>query len=181
MADPLEKVITVYYRPGLKPNYSFKTDLRTGPRGELIFRNDNHPGFLLSYALDPATFGDLVFPNDKELALCSTVIVNGRDECPDGCGFWKGFKPIAVKKVGGENRVLVVRNTNGYLPKGKTEERFGYTLYVTTNPNGDPADFIAIDPIGSNHNGPRGFNLKRAAVATVLAVGVGALAYVALS
>jgi len=180
MADPLEKTITVYYKPGKKPNYSLSSDLPPIPGipNGFIFRNDGHPGFKLNYTLDPESFGELVFPNDPQEALCVTV--GDQETCPQS-GTWGVFKPLQVKAVNGENRILVVRNYNGKLPGGKTEERFAYTLYVTQNPNGDPGDFIALDPIGSNQNGHSGFNLKSLAVPALIVAAVGAIAYLALA
>jgi hypothetical protein len=176
MSDPNEMTITVYYQPTKKPPFRFDTGLPKGPKGQLVFRNGGHPGFWLYYKLDPESFGDLVFPNDEQQALCSAVIENDGDECPDS-GIWQQFYPHKVKD---SNRTLVVRNINGKLPHGKTEVLFGYTLYVTENPNGD-GDFIALDPIGSNQNGSTGISLKSVAVAAVAAAAVGALAYAALS
>lgn len=176
MSKPHEETITVYYQPTEIPPFRFDTTLRRGQSGELVFQNDGHPGFWLYYKLDPVSFGDLVFPNDEQQALCSAVIVNDGDECPRS-GIWQQFYP---HKVQDSNRTLVVRNINGKLPHGKSEVRFGYTLYVTENPNGD-GDFVELDPIGSNQNGATGVSTKSVAVAAAVILVVGAVAYAALS
>lgn len=148
MSDPKDTYVTLSFRPGEDPPFLLQSnDLPTGRDGELIFKNDGHPGFWVNYKLDES-FGDYVFPNDKDQALCSAVIADGQNSCPDE-GVWSEFYPHKVKDG---NRTLVVRNINGKLPKGKDEVRFGYTLYVTENRNGD-GDFLGLDPIGSNQNG----------------------------
>ena len=178
MADAKKVTITVKYLPGQTPNYSFSSTLPTGNGGELIFKNDNFPGFELSYTLDPESFGNLVFPNDPNLALASAVIENGVNKCPQSGTIWDGFKPVPNKST---NQTLVVRNPNGKLPPGKDQELFGYTLFVTADPNGDPADFIALDPIGSNQNGSSRQAINSWAIIAVVIVAVGAAVYFALS
>ena len=177
MADAKKVTITVKYLPGQTPNYSFSSTLPTGNGGELIFKNDNFPGFELSYTLDPESFGNLVFPNDPNQALASAVIENGANECPTS-GIWDGFKPVPNKST---NQTLVVRNPNGKLPPGQDQILFGYTLFVTADPNGDPANFIPLDPIGSNQNGSsrQAFNSWTLAVVAIAAVG--AAVYFALT
>ena len=177
MPNPKDVTIKVYYQPGETPNYRFDTTLPTGNGGELIFRNDHFPGFVLFYTLDAASFGDLVFPDDPDQALSSAVIENDGDECPDS-GIWDGFEPIRNKST---NQTLAVRNTNGKLPPGKSQVKFGYTLYVTADPNGDPSDFIALDPIGSNQNGPISFHFTSYALAAVVVAAVAAAAYIVLT
>lgn len=147
MSDPKDVYVTISYCPGERPPFLLHSDLPRGAAGEFIFRNDGHPGFWVHYTLDES-FGDYVFPNDVEQALCSAVMEGDDNSCPQE-GVWNEFYPHKVKD---ENRTLVVRNINGRLPKGKDEVRFGYTLYVTENRNGD-GDFLELDPIGSNQNG----------------------------
>lgn len=149
--DPKPVSVKIHYQPNEDPPFYFVTDLPVGNNGELIFINKGHPGFWISYELDDS-FGKLVFPNDEQQALCSAVMEDEDDRCPDE-GIWNEFSPHKVKD---RNRTLVVRNINGKLPAGKREVRFGYTLYVTENPNGD-GDWVELDPIGSNQNGPISF------------------------
>jgi hypothetical protein len=174
MGGAKEATITVLYRPRQQPPYEFRTTLPTNPKGELVFQNEGHDGFWLYYELDPRTFGDLVFPNDEQRALSSAVILKPGDECPKS-GIWPEFAPHRVMD---DNRTLEVRNKNGKLPPGKSEVRFGYTLFVTDDPNG--GTLIPLDPIGNNQNGSTVNPLKDLIFPLLVAAVVGALGYVAL-
>lgn len=150
MSEAKQADVTISYKPGEEPPFTLTTGLPKGPGGEIIFKNDGHPGFFVNYTLDDS-WGDYVFPNDTDQALCSAVIEDGENSCPSE-GVWPEFYAHKVKD---NNRTLVVRNINGKLPQGKDEVRFGYTLYITENPNGD-GDFLELDPIGANQNGNTG-------------------------
>src|SRR5438309_8454438 len=149
MPPRLEK-ISVYYQPGQNPNIRFVTQHPKGKntkKRELLFRNDHFDGFMLHYRLDHPSFGDLKFPNDPQRALSSAVMTGPENECPT-TGVWPQFTPVSVTD---DNRTLVVRNCNGDLQPGQTEVQFGYTLFVTDDP--DYGELTPLDPIGTNMNG----------------------------
>lgn len=126
---------------GIEP--SPPNSLPTGPNGELIFANANHPGFKVHFHLqDPNGLG-YRFPKaaDKEEAVWSEL---GNGACPHAAR-WEVFTP---RSVGPNRMVLTVDNPNPTPAQGP----FGYTLRVTKD-NG--ANYLKLDPGGLNQNGSR--------------------------
>jgi hypothetical protein len=133
--------------------------LPKGPNGELVFENNNHPGFQIQFHLQDPNGLDYLFPpnSDKEEAVWSKL---GSGACPTS-GMWEVFEPIRVVP---QRTTLVVHNPNPSPAQGK----FGYTLRVT---NG--SRWLDLDPGGDNLNGPR--YSWTAAIAFIGGVAVGCL------
>lgn len=120
--------------------------LPTKANGDLIFENDEHPGFDIHFELQGDTHG-YFFPhdNDKKKAVWSQF---GTD-CPTGPqGVWDVFKPVRTVHSPcnpPEIRTLIVHNRNA-----NADGDFMYNLRVV---NG-AGDWLPLDPGGTNTNGP---------------------------
>lgn len=143
--------VIVNLEVGNSPPFTFDTTLpRKKGSGKnddnLIFKKGDPDGFLIRYELvDP--FNVYSFGTDKEEALYST----DQPICPKSKGQWDQFKALCIEDNG---MTLVVHNKN------LTDTAFGYTLRVTKDGG---ANYLALDPIGTNENG----NLKSRTVTAV--------------
>ena len=138
--------------------------LPTGPDGELIFRNQGHPGFFVVFHLIDLTQRGYRFPPDskKKEAVWSVLQANACPNAPE----WAVFDPINITADG---KNLKVFNPNVDPVLGT----FSYTLRVTKDGG---ATYLALDPGGSNQNGPITRNNWNVAAAFVGGALVGALA-----
>jgi hypothetical protein len=146
MPDPQEVDVTVVLKPNQVPPFELKSNKLQG--GRLTFQNDHFPGFYVNFRLEDPQQTGYVFPNNENLALAAQRIQNDNDECPRQGQTFGQFKPV---KVTDSNKTLRVRNLNQFAA------RFGYSLFVTTTPNDDSGQFLMLDPIGENQNGPSSF------------------------
>jgi hypothetical protein len=143
MPDWKEVDVKVFLHPDQCPEFHLECDdLPKGPKPDhFVFDNCGHAGFLLNYLLQEPTHG-YFFPDDEGEALYSAK----GEGCPKRKGQWGQFK---VVDVSADNLKLVVRNQNR---KGH-EGEFGYTLRVTKTPHRDDAEYLDLDPGGTNNNG----------------------------
>lgn len=161
MADPKEVDIKVFLDLGKDPPFHLQCDeLPKGTKnGDFVFTNDHFPGFILNYVLQEPTTG-YRFPDDLDEALYSAKTTT----CPTSKGQWGQFK---AKSVSSDNKTLVVRNMNQHGHEGQ----FSYTLRVTKTPHNADAEYLDLDPGGTNTNGSaQGITLLN------LAIGVGIIA-----
>ncbi|WP_162888200.1 hypothetical protein [Sphingomonas mesophila] len=146
-------------------------DIQVGPNNHLNFANDDkHYGFHIHYELHGAD--GYRFPDDLSDAIY--VEQGSLDYCPQSKSSWGIFKPRDVRAGnGGDRRVLVVENKND------DKKDFTYTLRAK---NG--ADWLNLDPPGSNHNGGSPFTVEDSNTGIILgavaAVAVLAVAFLAL-
>lgn len=147
---PWEAEVDVYLTSAGPPAvFEIETCLPVDAEDNIVFNNNGRPGFNINFRFYDNTNGGngsgYVFPNpptppNKEMqwAMWSSA----GQGCPTpGCGQWSEFTSVSVKDQG---KTLVVRNTNS------SPTFFGYTLRVT---NDGGANFVDLDPGGSNQNG----------------------------
>lgn len=169
--DPIDVDVKVTVLPGATPNYQFDSPI--WQNNQLVFQNNGHNGFYVSFKIQPPKNpGDpqYYFPSDanKDLAVSAAPLVNPTDGCPpQNAAAWNQFRP---DKVTDSNKTLIVHNPNA---PGK-QTLFGFTLFVTTNADGS-GPYLALDPIGSNQDGPVSIDVWAVALA---AVAVAAIALV---
>jgi hypothetical protein len=143
------------------------TDLPIGPDGELIFRNDHHPGFHIHFDLKGPASNYLFPPNSqKDEAVYSAM--GSLTTCPSSNPANPKDKVFSVISVTPDRRTLIVHNPN----EGSVVGEFGYTLRVL-----DGTNWKNLDPGGNNMNGPsRSFEWSAvligvgSAVATTVAI-----------
>ena len=138
-------------------------DLPKDANGDLVFINDNHPGFNVDFQFTDETRLNYLFPpnNQKAEAVWS---LRGPSNCPTQKAS-EVFQPVHVS---GDCKTLTVHNSNA----GANVGHFGYTLRVTKDGG---ATFLALDPGGLNKNGPVLANKNSTAlIVTLLVVGVAA-------
>ena len=120
-----------------------ENSLPKGPGDELVFENKGHSGFFIYFHLkDPNKLG-YKFPDDHKLVNDAVWSKMGKGACPDD-GIWDVFIP---RKVIDKGMTLKVRNLNEKPDIGD----FGYTLRVTKD---EGRTYLALDPGGTNKNGP---------------------------
>lgn len=147
MTEPLDVEVKVILTPSQEPNWRLESALLQG--GKLTFRNKGHPGFNVFFVIEDPERSGYQFPDDEDKALAATPLAGPGTECPGQGVWWNQFRPKAVIKIEDRNTTLKVHNPNA---KGQ-ECDFGYTLFVTLKPDGT-GPYWALDPIGSNQNGP---------------------------
>jgi hypothetical protein len=141
------------------PPFTLETSLPKTSKGYLKFKNGKKDGFMISFELDDPdnvyTWGP-----DPAQALWST----SQAVCPTTPGQWDQFTAQAINDGG---------MTLEVLNKNETVQDFGYTLRVTKD-NG--ANYVDLDPIGSNQNGNLSKSFGVALSATIGGAAVGYLA-----
>lgn len=143
MPSPKTVTVDVVLKPNKSPPFELETnDLPVGKDGELIFRNDHFPGFIIHFRLKHPSHGYLFPDSSIPDHLDESLYSSPGASCPTSKGQWGQFKAQSVEDNG---RTLVVRNMNGFKTK------FGYTLRVTDDAG---ASYLDLDPIGGNENGP---------------------------
>jgi hypothetical protein len=123
------------------PDFHVESYLQHSPGGDLVFHNNGHPGFEVTFALhdetnDPEGY---CFVNPKHNAVWSQL-GDGPDYCPTS-EMWEVFTPL---RLSGDKMKLVVVNKNPKPAQGK----FQYALRVT---NGTKT--LILDPGANNQNG----------------------------
>jgi len=118
------------------PPFTLETSLPKTGQGYLKFEKGKKDGFMISFELDDP---DNVYTwgSDPTKALWST----SQATCPTASGQWGQFTAQEITNGGMTLKVL---------NKNETKQDFGYTLRVTRD-NG--ANYVGLDPIGSNQNG----------------------------
>jgi hypothetical protein len=164
-AKSVEVNVTVL--PDQTPNYRFDSSI--WQNGKLVFQNDGHDGFYVSFALQQTT-PQYYFANQMNAAISAKKIVTPADECPDQLPAnqypWSQFKPVSLSK---DLKTLVVHDPNA---KGQ-ECQFGFSLFVTTNEDGS-GPYTKVDPIGDNQNGPVHLNALAVTVTVLVIAAVAA-------
>jgi hypothetical protein len=158
MSDWREVDIKVFLHPESEPKFHLECDeLPGGPHpNHFDFTNNGHDGFLLNYILQEPRHG-YFWPDDPDEALYSAK----GSGCPKNKGHWGQFKAKEVKTP--NNKVLVVRNMNR---KGQ-EGEFGDTLRVTKTPHDETAEYLDLDPGGTNRNGRSSFQVNYLKIAGI--------------
>lgn len=136
--------------PPDRPPFHFETtDLPMGPDNFLIFRNCNHPGFLIHYHLvdtDNPGFrfptAALFPPNPPKQHLSAALYCSVQPPCPTSPSKWGIFDATEVSPDG---LTLKVRNLNN----GRDD--FWYSLRVTKDGGNK---YGLLDPGAGNQNGP---------------------------
>lgn len=148
--------------------------LPTGPNGELIFRNEGHPGFHIHFNLQDRTgLGYRFPPNSKKNAAVWSQLGSGA--CPKS-EIWEVFHAIRVDQNPDGTTTLVVHNPNPRNPNPPPDGQglFGYTLRVTKDGG---SIYLPLDPGGDNQNGQvRSFSLSYAAIGVSSGAAAGAAA-----
>jgi hypothetical protein len=147
MANPKPVEVKVFVYPGQEKPYVLEAANSILKAGVLTFKNNNHPGFRVSFTLANAEKTGYYFPDDAQQALAVAEITSQTDNCPTQGQKWPEFTPFEVNN---DNKTLVVINTN------MKHAEFAFTLFVTLKPHDANPHFLPLDPIGSNQNGPRG-------------------------
>lgn len=162
MTGPKSVSVMVIYKPGEKPNVELTSDDLPIVDGRLVFKNCGNDGFWVKFILDDTSLAGYRFVNTGMSPMYSAVATNDQIPCPTS-GLWEKFKPHDVQE-----RTMLVHNKNGALPDNKKEERFGFTLRVTKNKDGN-GPVLDLDPGGINQNGGV---LRTWSTTSALAVGV---------
>jgi hypothetical protein len=132
--------VTVTLLPSQDPPFKIGSPLLQGSK--LVFKNQNFPGFMISFNLEDPENSGYLFPDDPKKAF-SAKQYQGTPSCPAQGASWSELDPVEVTN---SNRTLRVRNYNQQIAD------FGYSLFVTKDGQGGP--FLQLDPIGQNQNGP---------------------------
>lgn len=137
-------LVDVYLHSETPGDFTIESYLQSDPDSDnLIFYNNGHPGFHISFSLHDETGLGYSFPqgSNKEDAVWSQV---GENLCPE-TGVWGVFEQssIVVKNSGA---TLEVHNPNPSPAQGQ----FSYTLNVSKDGG---ATYLALDPGGINQNG----------------------------
>jgi hypothetical protein len=148
--------------------------LPTGPNGELIFKNDGHPGIDIHFKLLDRTGLGYRFPptSKKHAAVWSKL---GAGACPD-TEMWEVFqaKRVDVNADGTTTLVVFNRNPPNPNPPPEGEGLFGYTLRVTKDGG---TTYLPLDPGGDNQNGQvRGFSWSYASIGILSGAAAGGAA-----
>ena len=130
--------VTVHLDLSSTPPFTLETSLPKTKKGHLKFQNGKKDGFLIDFELDDP---DNVYTwgTDPARALWST----SQAVCPTAAGQWDQFTTQGTDGITNGGMTLQVLNRN------ETVQDFGYTLRVTRD-NG--ANYVNLDPIGSNQN-----------------------------
>ena len=145
MPNPREVHVNVFIdNPDVRaPKFHFEShDLDVGPKNELTFTNDHHPGFNITFNLQPPTHSYL-FPKPQD-ATDGVWSKFGNSECPQS----QAREVFTEPRVSSSRESLTVHNRNRQDDTGL----FGYTLRVTRDGGGT---YLPLDPVGDNQNGPR--------------------------
>ena len=149
--SPWEVQVDVYLHSEKPHDYTIQSYLQSNPSNpeELVFCNNGHNGFNVTFVLHDETGKGYGFPTgaNKDDAVWSEV---GAGLCPADPGAWDVFDKKSIT-VGGNGATLKVHNPNPTPAQGQ----FSYTLNVTTT-GGKP--YLPLDPGGNNMNGSTGFN-----------------------
>ena len=141
---PVEVEVRIFNDPIRGPQ-DFKLVSGIVSGDELNFRNNGHPGFIVTFKIVNEVAGvEFRFLPVLADALWVRPLVDPADGCPGQQCSWTQFQAQAVS---GDGQRLIVRNRNEFTQK------FGFALKVTTNAAG--AAVQTIDPIGNNQNGPQ--------------------------
>lgn len=146
MSNVTPVTVKVIYKPGKNPNVDLTSDDLPIVDGKLIFKNSGNDGFWVKFVLDDVSLAGYRFVNSGMSPMYSAVATDDQIPCPKS-GVWSKFQPHNV-----DERSLLVRNKNGVLPNDKKEERFGFTLRVTKDPDGN-GPVVELDPGAINQNG----------------------------
>lgn len=170
-AKPRTIEVATRLNPAGQPKLLFTID-----KTKLTFKNENHPGFAVTFTLNDTDKNGYVFPaNPLDAMWCQPIEAAGPDACPTSEVYWDGFAATLVDP----NRLgLHVSNPNGPL-NGKLEQLFGFVLRVTKTPEVQSPQCEPLDPIGTNKNGPllQKFSATTLIVALVVAVAVAVIGY----
>jgi hypothetical protein len=156
---PKEVHVRVFVHPG-SPNgdYHFETtDLPMGPQNHLYFENCGHPGLYVYYDIQPGT--NYVFPDQNLTPRWKNEVLWATQQ--PSCPMAEPNAPLTIfqpSDVQNSGTTLVVRNTN---PK---KEDFWYTLRVT---NDRGANYLPLDPGGTNDNGSTSFTFSGIGIAVI--------------
>jgi hypothetical protein len=146
MPEPMDVQVNVVLTPSREPKWHLESLLLQA--GKLTFKNQGHPGFNVFFIIQDPEGSGYQFPDDEDMALAATPLAAPGTDCPRQGVSWNQFKPQQVIKNAGRNTTLKVHNPNA---QGQ-ECDFGYTLFVTLQPDGS-GSYWELDPIGSNQNG----------------------------
>jgi hypothetical protein len=138
---PWQVPVDVYLLSVDPLEFQIESPLQSAPDTDLVFHNNCHPGFEISFNFHDQT-GDpdgYRFPKHKDEAVWSQL-GDSKEACPKA-PVWDIFKPLRVTENG---ETLVVQNENC----GRAVGNFQYALNVT---NGTTT--VSLDPGGRNMNG----------------------------
>jgi hypothetical protein len=166
MADPMKVTVTIVLQPAKSPPFQMKSSLLQGK--DLTFANNKFPGFSVNFVLEDPVNSGYLFPSDPKNAFAAKMTDDPNNSCPQQGEAWSELVPESVSN---DFKTLTVRNYNSY------PANFGFSLFVTKNPTGT-GPYLMLDPIGSNHNGPRG-NFPRNLVS--IAIGIAAIIVIAFA
>lgn len=166
MAKAKDATVKVILNLDTDPPFHLQSSLLQGDR--LVFSNDHHPGFDVYFTIEDPHNSGYLFPKNEKKALSAKEYKGATDACPDQGVDWSQFSPVDVST---DFKTLHVRNLNQF------ETAFGFSLFVTTTPQNPNAEYLKLDPIGDNRNGPV---MSSSFSWTYVAIGVAAVAILAL-
>lgn len=146
MANPKKVKIIVTVKSDVPGDFTIEPSPKGSPpkgtKGELIFKNDKHPGFDIYFDLVDKSGLGYKFPPPSKIksAVWSEL---GATSCPQD-GKMQVFEPLSIDDDG---MTLVVHNPNVDGVLGA----FSYMLRVT---NDGGSSYLPLDPVGDNKNGP---------------------------
>lgn len=137
--------------PKWPQGFKFKMDDGKGnPNAtELKFKNNHHPGFIVSFNLveaDPANPTDCQFLPDPDDAMWVQKSDLTNPPCPNSACYWDQFRAVDVVDHAKDkkNRTLMVYNKNDY------EQTFAFTFRFEVP---GCSEVVIFDPVGNNQNG----------------------------
>ena len=140
--QPWDVEIDVHLTKGCPdPTFELQTHLPT-QNGKFLFENNHRPGFNVTFTLFDDTGEGYVFPAQAQVK--DACWSQAGTSCPTS-PVWDVFDPRHVDHNG---TTLTVYNENPSPPIGD----FQFTLRVTKDGG---ASYCALDPGGSDMNGPR--------------------------
>ena len=151
--------VTVVLDVNNDPKFYFQTSQPMTGKDHLKFKKGKQDGFLINFNLqDPNNVYS--FGRSLNEALYS----QSQASCPTTSGQWDQFKAYAIVNGG---MTLQVHNKN------QTMQDFGYTLRVTRDAG---ANYLDLDPIGTNENSNLKISIPVATASTVIGATAGYLA-----
>lgn len=146
--SPWEVVVDVYLHSETPGDFTIQSYLQSKPGSdELVFCNNGHPGFNVTFNLHDETGLGYRFPGPPK-DQDSLWSVLGAGQCPSSPGAWNIFPANRISVKGGGS-AMTAFNPNPAPAQGD----FSYTLNVTKD-NG--AHYLPLDPGGNNQNGNTG-------------------------